>query len=56
MIPCMLRYGDLKFGDKFVILSSGKRCVKTAHGAISLEDGKKVLLFSTSAVRKIDDK
>lgn len=46
-------YGDLKVGDTFILLRNGKKYVKTERGAVYLEDGKRILLFSTTEVRKL---
>ena len=48
-------YSEIKVGEKFCTVASKKMCVKTKDGTFNLTDNRKILLFPSNLVRRIND-
>lgn len=48
-------YSEIKVGEKFCTVASKKMCIKTFDGAFNLTDNRKILLFPSNLVRRIND-
>lgn len=51
----IVTYSNIKVGEKFITVASGKECIKTEKGIYNLTDNRSMLLFPSSLVRRVCD-